>query len=114
MGFYPMAVVLRHNTQKYAYHTTQHTALKQNTPHTVTQTVKNTLHNVSEELVAFICMVANFCIKHVKSVGPEIHTAMVATNTVFWALLFTCVLPSFFLGVLDPEDGGDIFFRNVG
>jgi hypothetical protein len=37
---------ISHNTQKYTYHTKQHTTLKQNTAHKATQTLKDTLQTM--------------------------------------------------------------------
>jgi hypothetical protein len=53
-------------------------------------------------------------------VGFEVSTAVVMKSTIFWditpcSLLATCFQAGFLLGIfLDPEDGGDMFFRNVG
>jgi hypothetical protein len=38
---------IRHNTQKYTYHTKHHTMLKQNTAHKAAWTMKGTLHTMS-------------------------------------------------------------------
>jgi hypothetical protein len=52
-------------------------------------------------------------------VGFEVLIAVVMRSTVFWdirrALLATCFYAGFLLGLFfDPEDGGDMFLRNVG
>jgi hypothetical protein len=76
-----------------------------------------------------------------RNVGSEVLTAVVMKSTIFWdltacsplkvnrrlggtyrlhlrglqALLATCFHTGFLLGLFfDPEDGGDMFFRNVG
>jgi hypothetical protein len=52
-------------------------------------------------------------------VGFEVLSAVVMKSSIFWdisqALLGTCFQAGFLLGsFFDPEDGGDMFFRNVG
>jgi hypothetical protein len=42
-----IGATIRHNTQKYTYHTKYHTTLKQNTAHKATQTIKDTLHTMN-------------------------------------------------------------------
>jgi hypothetical protein len=51
----------------------------------------------------------------------EVFTAVVMKSTIFWnitscsPLLATCFHAGFLLGLFfDPEDGGDMFLRNVG
>jgi hypothetical protein len=50
----------------------------------------------------------------------ETETQRELKSTIFWditpcSLLVTCFYAGFFLGLFfDPEDGGDMFLRNVG
>jgi hypothetical protein len=48
-GFLPggSGTAIRHNTQKYTYHTKYHSMLKQNIAHKATQTLKDTLHTMN-------------------------------------------------------------------
>jgi hypothetical protein len=52
-------------------------------------------------------------------VGFEVLTAVVMKSTIFWDITQNiCLPPAFTLiscsAIFDPEDGGDMFLRNVG
>jgi hypothetical protein len=53
---------------------------------------------------------------HLCPVGFEVLTAVVMKISIFWDIkLATCFHAGFLLGLFfDPEDGGDMFLRNVG
>jgi hypothetical protein len=47
-------------------------------------------------------------------VGSEVLTAVHVKDTIFWDITLLGLRPAFTLfGLFDPEDGGDIFVRNV-
>jgi hypothetical protein len=62
--------------------------------------------------------------KHIQRVGLEVFTAVVMKSIIFWDMApctplsfdrpATCLLAGLLKLFFDPEDGGDMFLRNVG